>query len=544
MNQSIANSAFSIPQSVVSFSSAYAPSSYVPPSRTPSRPGTARSRSSSVPDLPSAFPPGVSPGGQLPEVDGSGVVLGLGSSGNALRERPRTSIRESFAAPPPKPAYPRHSFARTRNSSAISGSGTSPFTSLRDSKHSRPKSTALNLHGDHGEGKEIDVIDKPWLEKRDLRVRTSWWLTFCLMFLGIAASGVRVYFGRKEVPLMSGNLCLVMDDEFDKGTIDQSIWGHEVDMGGFGNGEFEMTTASTNNSFVQDGILYITPTLTRDVIGSAAIFDGHTFNLTGCTNTNLTACGAVSNVTTRTVINPVQSARINTRNSTSIQYGRVEIRARMPRGDWLWPAIWMLPVDNSYGPWPLSGEMDIVEARGNGLDYPKQGTNYVRASLNWGPLSWLNEVSKTFGFWFDRRKGYDEEFHTYALEWTSDFVRMYVDSRLNRMYDLRFTEPFFNRGNFPPTVFNGTQEIPIPNPWLGASNAAPFDKPFYLIMNVAVGGTNGWFPDGAGDKPWLDGSTNAMYDFANTTDTWYATWPTDLTRRSLAVDYVKMWKQC
>jgi beta-glucanase (GH16 family) len=98
------------------------------------------------------------------------------------------------------------------------------------------------------------------------------------------------------------------------------------------NGEFEMTTASSNNSFIRNGELYILPTLTSDVIGREGIFDGQTFNLTGCTNTNLTACGAVSNATSGTVINPVMSARISTKGKRSIRYGKVEVRAKLPRG--------------------------------------------------------------------------------------------------------------------------------------------------------------------------------------------------------------------
>ncbi|KAF5370981.1 hypothetical protein D9615_006309 [Tricholomella constricta] len=62
------------------------------------------------------------------------------------------------------------------------------------------------------------------------------------------------------------------------------------------------------------------------------------------------------------IINPVQSARISTKRSASTKFGKVEVRAKIPKGDWQWPAIWMLPVDNKYGPWPLSGEIDIMEA--------------------------------------------------------------------------------------------------------------------------------------------------------------------------------------
>ena len=61
--------------------------------------------------------------------------------------------------------------------------------------------------------------------------------------------------------------------------------------------------------------------------------------------------------------------------------------------DWLWPAVWMLPEQNAYGSWPSSGEIDILEARGNGLSYPAQGSNYVRSSVNYGPLpTLLNQI--------------------------------------------------------------------------------------------------------------------------------------------------------
>ena len=93
-----------------------------------------------------------------------------------------------------------------------------------------------------------------------------------------------------------------------------------------------MTTASSNNSFIRNNQLFIVPTLTSDVIGRDAIIHGYTFNLTGCTNTNQSACGVVSNITTNTVVNPVMSARLSTRGKRSIRYGRVEVRAKLPRG--------------------------------------------------------------------------------------------------------------------------------------------------------------------------------------------------------------------
>jgi beta-glucanase (GH16 family) len=101
------------------------------------------------------------------------------------------------------------------------------------------------------------------------------------------------------------------------------------------NHEFEWTTTSANNSFVQDGILYIVPTLTSDSLGSGAITNGYILNLTAdgtCTSTNVSQCAVVSNSSTGSIINPVQSARLITRDKVSVKYGKVEVTARMPLG--------------------------------------------------------------------------------------------------------------------------------------------------------------------------------------------------------------------
>jgi len=123
-----------------------------------------------------------------------------------------------------------------------------------------------------------------------------------------------------------------------------------------------MTTASQNNSYVRNGKLYITPTFTSDNIGEAALLDNTIYNITGCTF-NITqgisytssvtlpsnssaigtdqafdvdaytrACSAVSNSTSGKIINPIQSARISTRKTASVRYGRVEVRAKIPTG--------------------------------------------------------------------------------------------------------------------------------------------------------------------------------------------------------------------
>jgi len=412
------------------------------------------------------------------------------------------------------------------------------LTSSNTRKHNKPFESQLLVEGTE--------IEKPWLLVPDPRVRVSWWITVVIALLGVLLSGALIYFGAKGVPNV-GNVCLILDEQWENG-LDSSIWTREVNMDGFGNGEFEMTTNADNNSYVENGILYILPTLTSEVIGQAAVFDGYTYNISDCSyaNTlhNLTSCSAISNATKGTVINPIMSARIHTRNSKWIKYGRVEIKAKMPRGDWMWPALWMLPVNNTYGPWPASGEIDIVELRGNDMSYPARGDNYAISTLNWGPTPDLNLAWTTSDALFQRRSTYGDAFHTFTLEWDRNFIWTYVDNRLDRMIDVRITQSFWDRGNFPPTVQNGTETILLENPWASGDISAPFDQPFYLIMNVAVGGTNGWFPDNVANKPWLDGSQTAMRDFARAQDSWYSTWPSNIADRAMQVESVKMWQKC
>ncbi|KAI8970627.1 concanavalin A-like lectin/glucanase [Trametes punicea] len=394
---------------------------------------------------------------------------------------------------------------------------------------------------------KLSADEKPWLKQRDCRDRASWWLTLAAMMLGVAGAAVVCFFGYSDVQLLKdSDLCMVLDESFDSLDL-QNTWTRDVELGGFGNGEFQMTTDSSDNLYVQDGELYIMPTLTSDKIGTAAIFDGGSYDLgDACTTSNKTAC-SVTSKQNQSVIQPVQSARISTMNSTSIAFGKVEVRAKLPRGDWLWPAIWMLPKDNKYGPWPLSGEIDIMEARGNGPSYPAQGVNFVRSSLNYGVLQSVQ--THLFGWWSQKQSSYDKAFHVYAMEWTPDWMRFYVDSRLQAMMNLKITgkggQDFFKRGDYPATTTNGSNiAVVVNNIWeqQGGSPAAPFDQEFYLILDLAAGGTSGWFPDNVGGKPWFDGSKTAMIDFANNQNVWAATWPSDPNDRAFRIDYVKMWK--
>ncbi|WVR06512.1 hypothetical protein IAU60_003543 [Kwoniella sp. DSM 27419] len=385
-------------------------------------------------------------------------------------------------------------------------------------------------------------IYKPWLEQRDPALRWARWITIVSIILGVAIAGVICYDGYASVPKL-GKVCPVLNDDFSSGSIDSSKWQHEVRLDGYGYGSFQWTTNDAENSFVKDNTLYIVPTLTSDKIGNDAITNGYTLNLTAdgsCTSTNVSQCVAVSNSSQLTIINPVRTARLITKNTVNIKYGKVEVKAKFPTGDWLWPRISLLPANNTYGPWPRSGQ--------------------INSDLHWGPVTDLDRQYLTWGYREQRRTYYSQKYHTFGLEWNDKYMWTCeltnlvepadpsdIDSRVSQVISFRFNkESFWQRGKFPGTYTNNTEVIKLINPWAAAdNNVAPFDQPFYLAIDLAVGAQDGWFPDGEGGKPWIDQSGSAMSDFWAAKSRWWdSSWSSDPTVRGFAIDSVKMWEKC
>lgn len=397
-----------------------------------------------------------------------------------------------------------------------------------------------------------EKVEKPWLQdkKRKRSDRVAFWTFISAMMTGVVGAALLMYFAWANVP--RDKYCLVLEENFD-GPLNRSIWFHEQETGGFGNGEFEWTTDSINNTFTEDGKLYLVPTLTSDQLGEEAVLNGYTLNLTAngqCTAQEKTnsSCAVISNSTTGVILPPIQSARIITNFSRTIRYGRVEVRARMPTGDWLWPAIWMLPKDSVYGAWPRSGEIDIIETKGN---LPRSrnddASNNMHSTLHFGP-NWLFDgygfATKVRKLW---RSYYNQDFHTFGLEWTEDKIFTWERSPVWRNLEVDMKSGgFWKLGQFPERMGNGTL---LDDPWAGQTEpyvrSAPFDQEFYLVMNVAVGGTNGFFQDRQGDnKPWSNDAQNARAQFWTSRDQWLPTWPKDPKQRGMAIEYVKMWQRC
>eukprot|EP00164_Ancoracysta_twista_P006269 GFYU01008709.1.p1 GENE.GFYU01008709.1~~GFYU01008709.1.p1 ORF type:complete len:388 (-),score=122.60 GFYU01008709.1:71-1234(-) len=324
----------------------------------------------------------------------------------------------------------------------------------------------------------------------------------------------------------------LFSDEFDE--FDLSMWKHELTMGGGGNWEFEMYVNNRTNSYVKDSVLYIKPTLTADNIGEANLHSGFTMDMWGsspadqCTGEHWWGCfrnaGDGGNI-----LPPVQSARLRTAESFNFKYGKVEIRAKLPKGDWLWPAMWLLPRHNAYGNWPASGEIDLVESRGNANGYP-EGVQSFASTLHWGPHYPMDPWEKTHKGYTLPQGTFNDDFHVFGLSWTKDRIFTYLDTEDNIVMDVPITDSFWNKGDFASQTSD--------NPWAGRPNNAPFDQEFYLVFNVAVGGLNSYWPDGQGGKPWSNTGANQVNAFWAAKDQWYPTW--DGENAALQVDWVRV----
>jgi beta-glucanase (GH16 family) len=242
---------------------------------------------------------------------------------------------------------------------------------------------------------------------------------------------------------------LVWSDEFEGKEIDKSKWDFDIGNGffnydanvwisGWGNAELQYYTREPENAFVKEGHLHI-----RAVKES----------LHGCGYT---------------------SARLKSRKRDgsslfSKKYGRFEFRAKLPVGKGIWSALWMLPQDDKYGTWASSGEIDVMESKG-------QEPTKVHGTLHYG-ARWPNNTHSGKEYTLPAGESI-ASFHVYAVEWEPGEIRWYVDEKLTLTQSFWWStsKVELDKGAKP------SKEADL-NAW-----PAPFDQPFYLLMNVAVGG--------------------------------------------------------
>lgn len=247
-----------------------------------------------------------------------------------------------------------------------------------------------------------------------------------------AQTDARVDAGVDADVIGPGGWRLVWSDEFDGSAIDLSKWQHEINCWGGGNNEQQCYVDDAKNSFVRDGALHL-----------IAIDDDPSGAVGGPDNN--------PNIVTR----PYSSARLNSKHRGDFKYGRIEARLTLPHGQGLWPAFWMLPTDNVYGGWALSGEIDIMEAVNLGAN-----ENRIYGTLHYGG-SWPNNVHTGEEFTPDESPW--QNAHVYAVEWQEGEIRWFVDDEHYQTQTEWRT--------------NADAEFP-----------APFDQAFHILLNVAVGG--------------------------------------------------------
>jgi hypothetical protein len=209
---------------------------------------------------------------------------------------------------------------------------------------------------------------------------------------------------------------LIWSDEFSTGPLNTSTWNYELGATGWGNNELENYTNSLNNVHIDSGYLHISA-----------------LNPSGTSYT---------------------SGRITTKGKKAFTYGKIELRAKLPEGKGIWPALWMLGSNFSSVGWPGCGEIDIMELLG---DSP---------SVTHGALHWDSNghVSRTNQFTLDGGK-FSSSFHIFSLKWTPNKLIWLVDNR--EFFTLTRTE----------------------------ISGFPFDLPQFFIFNVAVGGNWPGSPD-------------------------------------------------
>ena len=218
---------------------------------------------------------------------------------------------------------------------------------------------------------------------------------------------------------LNSQLCehLVWHDEFRSSSLDLSKWDFDIGTGngGWGNNELQYYTSSSQNVKVEDGLLKI-----------CALDDGF---------------GGMS----------FTSARIVTRGKFAFNSGRVEAKVKLPSGQGIWPAFWMLPEDNVYGTWPVSGEIDIIEMLG-------QDPNKVYGTVHYGRYFPNNQM--TGNDYIKSGPNFSEEFHVFSFEWKPDTLTWSVDG----------------------VMYNQITRNDIANDFW------PFDQDMHFLLNVAVGG--------------------------------------------------------
>jgi len=218
---------------------------------------------------------------------------------------------------------------------------------------------------------------------------------------------------------------MIWSDEFDGEKLDESFWTYEIGNGDWGWGNNELEFYRKDNTSIIDGNLVIE--------AKEEAFNGFDYT----------------------------SSRIITKDKFEFQFGRVDIRAVLPEGQGIWPALWMLGANIGQVGWPKCGEIDIMELLGH---KPSE----VHATVHYADPGGERIMKGNSTKLLEGQK-FSEEFHVFSIIWKEDGIEFFLD-------DVKYHE--------------------VTRASLGAQNPYPFNDPFFFIFNVAVGGEWPGSPDG------------------------------------------------
>ena len=234
------------------------------------------------------------------------------------------------------------------------------------------------------------------------------------------------------------NYKLVWEDNFNKATLNKKNWTINVDGKGGGNRELQY--------YRKQNISLGKEPLTGE---RCLVITAKKQNYKGKTAT---------------------SGRLSTLDKKSFKFGKIEARIKMPKtANGLWPAFWMLGADQKTAEWPKCGEIDIAEmGKITGIENGVQD-RYFNGACHWGE-SWNGGSYPNKGISTTNSYSLQDDFHTYTMFWTPDSITMYLD-----LEKYPNAKPYY--------------EIPITGENLENQTSRYFRKPFYIIFNLAVGGT-------------------------------------------------------
>jgi hypothetical protein len=235
-------------------------------------------------------------------------------------------------------------------------------------------------------------------------------------------------------------------------------------------------------------------------------------------------------VTTPKILPPIKSARLISKNT--FKYGRFEITARLPCGDWLRARARLVPTDYAHGSGYLSGEIVIFDSRGNNVTYPSGGADSITQGIHVGTSTTCDLYSThsdqlALNHTEEIENDEDlsrlcDDYHLFGVKWDADTIETYLDDAITNKITL-YNESDV-RGDF---WTRGVADCAAgPNPWEGQDDNAPFDQRFNLVIELDVGGYDGFFPDSMYEKPWVDinGDNAAPLNFWNARSMWNTTW--------------------